>query len=49
MLRTAYQHRLMVDHADGLKQHQNRVDDQVRKANEIVSGEKSDACADNVL
>ena len=39
-VRTAYQNRLIVDNADALKQHQSLVDQQVRKATEVVSHEK---------
>jgi hypothetical protein len=39
-VRTAYQNRLVVDHAEALEQHQERVDDQVRKATEVVSSKK---------
>lgn len=37
-VRTAYQNRLIVDNADALKDHQTRVDEQVRKAKEILAG-----------
>ncbi|MCX2948438.1 hypothetical protein [Lentzea sp. NEAU-D7] len=37
-VRTAYQHRLIVDNAELLTKHQTRVDEQVRKAKEILSG-----------
>ncbi|MDX8049351.1 hypothetical protein SK571_08160 [Lentzea sp. BCCO 10_0798] len=37
-VRTAYQNRLIVDNAEVLKKHQTRVDEQVRKAKEILSG-----------
>lgn len=39
-VRTAYQNRLIVDNADALKQHEGRIDEQVRKATEIVSDKK---------
>ncbi|TWP53302.1 hypothetical protein FKR81_04845 [Lentzea tibetensis] len=39
-VRTAYQNRLIEDNADALKQHQNRIDEQVRKATEVVSAKK---------
>ena len=39
-VRTAYQNRLIVDNADALKQHQVHVDQQVRKATEVVSDKK---------
>ncbi|MFD5829342.1 hypothetical protein [Lentzea sp. NPDC060358] len=37
-VRTAYQNRLIADNAEALEKHRSRVDDQVRKANEILSG-----------